>query len=94
MDKNGNICTSECKQAARWVQHFQEVLNLPEPEQPANITTADDILEINTDPPDSAEVKAAIQTLKSGNACYTDAEGRHFNINMSADGPLPKHLEQ
>lgn len=22
MDKNGNICTSESEQAARWVQHF------------------------------------------------------------------------
>lgn len=73
MDKNGNICTTEREQAARWVQHFQEVLNLPEPEQPANITTTDDILEININPPDSAEVKAAIQTLKSGKACGIDA---------------------
>lgn len=73
MDKNGNICTSESEQAARWVQHFQEILNLPEPEQPANITTIEDILEINTNPPDSAEVKAAIQTLKSGKACGIDA---------------------
>ena len=72
-DKNGNICISEKEQAARWVQHFQEVLNLPEPEQPANITTTEDILEINTNPPDSAEVKAAIQTLKSGKACGIDA---------------------
>lgn len=30
-DKNGNICPSEREQAARWVQHFEEVLNLPEP---------------------------------------------------------------
>lgn len=43
-DKNGNICTSESEQAARWVQHFQEVLNFLEPEQPANITTTEDIL--------------------------------------------------
>ncbi len=73
MDKNGNICTSESEQAARWVQHFHEVLNLPEPEHLANITTTDDILEINTNPPDSVEVKVAIQTLKSGKACGIDA---------------------
>ncbi len=73
MDKNGNICTSESEQAARWVQHFHEVLNLPEPEQLANITTTDGILEINTNPPDSVEVKVAIQTLKSGKACGIDA---------------------
>lgn len=30
-DKNGNICPSEREQAARWVQHFEEVLNFPEP---------------------------------------------------------------
>ncbi len=48
-------------------------LNLPEPEQLANITSTDDILEINTNPPDSVEVKVAIQTLKSGKACGIDA---------------------
>lgn len=39
-DKNDNICTTEHEEAARWVQHFQEILNLPEPERPALITTA------------------------------------------------------
>ncbi len=48
------------------------MLNLPEPEQLANITT-DDILEINYNPPDSVEVKVAIQSLKSGKACGIDA---------------------
>ncbi len=73
MDKKGNICTSESEQAARWVQHFHEVLNLPEPEQLANITTTDDILETNSNPPDSVEVKVSIQSLKSGKACGIDA---------------------
>ncbi len=74
MDKKGNICTSESDQAARWVQHFHEVLKLPEPEQLANITTTDDILEINSNPPDSVEVKVSIQSLKSGKACGTIPE--------------------
>ncbi|KAM3625304.1 uncharacterized protein V6R79_009922 [Siganus canaliculatus] len=79
MDKNGNFCTTEHEQAARWVQqllnllNLVEVLNLPDPEQPATIRTTEDILEININPPDSAEVKAAIQTLKSGKACGIDA---------------------
>ncbi|KAJ8361543.1 hypothetical protein SKAU_G00180680 [Synaphobranchus kaupii] len=69
----GNICTSEREQAARWVQHFQEVLNLPEPEQPANIIPTDDTLEINTSPPDYDEVRTAILVQKSGKACGIDA---------------------
>ncbi|KAJ8381626.1 hypothetical protein SKAU_G00024040 [Synaphobranchus kaupii] len=72
-DKNGNICTPEREQAARWVQHFQEVLNLPEPEQPANIITTDDTLEINTSAPDYDEVRTAILAQKSGKACGIDA---------------------
>ncbi|KAL1267682.1 hypothetical protein QQF64_033045 [Cirrhinus molitorella] len=71
-DKKGNICSSEHEQAARWVQHFQEVLNHPEPDQPANITTSDNILDINTNPPDPAEVKSAILSLKCGKACGLD----------------------
>ena len=71
--RNSTKGTSEREQEARWVQHFQEVLNLPEPEQRANITTTEDTLEINTNPPESAEVKAAIQTLKSGKSCGIDA---------------------
>ncbi len=59
-DKNGNVCTSEREQAARWVQHFQEVVDLPEPEQPANIITTEDALEINTSLPDFDEVRTAI----------------------------------
>ena len=35
--KDGNILTTERKQAARWVQHFPEVLNQPEPDNPANL---------------------------------------------------------
>ena len=31
-----NALETERKQTARWVQHFQEVLNCPEPDEPAN----------------------------------------------------------
>ena len=32
-DNNGNALTMESKQAARWVQPLQEVLNHPEPDE-------------------------------------------------------------
>ncbi|KAJ8379197.1 hypothetical protein AAFF_G00223090 [Aldrovandia affinis] len=52
-DKDGNNLLTESEQAVRWVQHFREVLNCPEPEHPANPTPADNIglLNINTSPP-------------------------------------------
>lgn len=46
----------------------QQAVNLPEPEELANITTDGDILDINIDPPDSTQHKVAIQTLKSRKA--------------------------
>ena len=35
-DKDGNILTTERRQASRWVEHFQEVLNHLEPDEPAS----------------------------------------------------------
>ena len=55
-DKNGNALTTERSQAAKWVQHFQEVLNRPEPDGPANPPPADDVLELNISPPTEVEV--------------------------------------
>ncbi len=49
---------------------------LPRSAQPPwarTITTTDDILEINSNPPESVEVKVSIQSLKSGKACGIDA---------------------
>ena len=35
-DKKREVLTTEREQAARWVQHFEAVLNWPDPEEPAN----------------------------------------------------------
>ena len=69
-DKNGDALTTERNQAARWVQHFQEVLNRPEPDGPANPPPVDDALEINTSPPTEVKVtcRTAIKAMKSGKA--------------------------
>ena len=46
-DKNGNALTTERNQAARWVQHFQEVLNIPEPDGLGNPPAPHELCEIN-----------------------------------------------
>ena len=73
VSKNGNASTTERSQAARWVQHFQEVLNSPEPDGPASPPSADDVLEINTSPPTEVEVRTAIKATKSGKAPSIDS---------------------
>ena len=35
-DKQGKVITTEREQAARWVQHSEEVFNRPDPEEPAD----------------------------------------------------------
>ena len=66
-DKHGKLLTTEREQAAQWVQHFEEVLNRPEPKEPADPDPLDDI-DINISPPSQAEVETAIKAMKSGKA--------------------------
>uniref|UniRef100_A0A3B1KAX6 Endonuclease/exonuclease/phosphatase domain-containing protein n=1 Tax=Astyanax mexicanus TaxID=7994 RepID=A0A3B1KAX6_ASTMX len=49
-DKQGNILTTESDQILRWVEHFREVLNCPEPEDPANPSPAERVFDIETTP--------------------------------------------
>ena len=72
-DKDGNNLTTERDQAARWVQHFREVLNRPEPDDLADPPPAEDVLNINTSPPTEAEVRCAIKAMKSGKAPGIDS---------------------
>ena len=71
-DKHGKLLTTEREQAARWVQHFEEVLNRPEPNEPAGPDPSDDI-DINISPPSQAEVETAIKAMKSGKAPGIDS---------------------
>ena len=66
-DRQGKLLTTEREQAARWVQHFEEVLNRPEPNEPADPDPSDDI-DINISPPSQAEVETAIRAMKCGKA--------------------------
>ena len=74
-DKDGNILVlrTEQEQTMRWVQHFREVLNCPEPGDPANPPPAEDAHNIDTSPPTHEEVKCAIQAMKGGKAAGIDA---------------------
>ena len=85
-DKDGNTLLTEREQAARWMQHFHDVLNCPDPENPANPTPADSLLNINISPPTETEVRSAIQMTKDGKAAGFDsihAEMLKADLNTS-----------
>ncbi|CAH1245879.1 Hypp7594 [Branchiostoma lanceolatum] len=71
-DKQGKLLTNEKEQAERWAQHFEEVLNRPEPDEPVDPTPSEDI-PINTDPPSHEEVETAIKAMKNRKAPGIDA---------------------
>ncbi|XP_071136923.1 uncharacterized protein [Mytilus edulis] len=59
-DKNGKALKTEREQAERWVQHFKEILNCPEPDIIATPEPSEYDLNINTEPPTTEEVRNAI----------------------------------
>ena len=67
-DKQGQLLTSEKDQEARWVEHFNEVLNRPPPEEEPVIPEAEEDLSVDTGPPKKEEIIAAINTLKNHKA--------------------------
>ena len=67
-NKDGKVITTEKEQSERWRQHSQEVLNRPEPEEPAEPTPSEITLDIDTGPPTAGEVKDAILAMKSKKA--------------------------
>ena len=73
MDKNGRLLTNEQEQETRWTEHFNEVLNRPDPQRTADIQPAERDLEIETSPPTKAEIKATIATLGNNKAPGPDS---------------------
>ena len=67
-DKQGQLLTSEKDQEARWVEHFNEVLNRPPPEEEPDIPEAEEDLSVDTGPPKKEEIIAAINSLKNHKA--------------------------
>lgn len=68
VDKKGRLLTAEAEQEARWVEHFNEVLNRAPPIIKANTQQAEDDLDISTEPPTKEEIVTAIKSFKSGKA--------------------------
>ena len=66
-DKQGQLLTSEKDQEARWVEHFNEVLNRPPPEEEPSEEAEED-LSVDTGPPQKEEITAAINSLKNHKA--------------------------
>ena len=71
-DMDGNVLSKEGEKLACWKEHFESILNRPEPEQVAEIPPAVEDLDICIDPPTMEEVKAAIKAMKSGKAGGAD----------------------
>ena len=60
-DTNGTAVTTEQGQADRWVEHFCQVLNQPQPDNPADPAPAVETLNIDPSPPTQEEVHKAIR---------------------------------
>ena len=71
-DTDGNVLSKEAEKLACWKEHFESILNRPEPEQVAEIPPAVEDLDICIDPPTMEEVKAVIKVMKSGKAGGAD----------------------
>ena len=72
-DKQGKVITTDKEQAARWKQHFQEVLNRPDPAESADSPPSEVNLDIETKPPNTAEVRSAIENMRNGKAPGIDS---------------------
>ena len=72
-DKQDKVILIEREQAARWKQHFQKVLNQPDPAESADPPPSEVNLDIETKPPNTTEVRSAIKNLKNGKAPGIDS---------------------
>jgi flagellum-specific peptidoglycan hydrolase FlgJ len=67
-NKDGEVLTSEEDQMKRWEEYFSEILNRPAPGKEIEIPSAEEILDINIEPPSRAEIEQAISKLKKHKA--------------------------
>ena len=81
------LMTTE-QQLKRWVEHFNDLLNRPAPEEQPNISQAEVDLPISVEKPSKEEIKKAITTLKNGKAAGPDgipAEALKADIDTASD---------
>ena len=70
--KDGISISDERGQMSRWAEHFNELLNRPEPQDPPDIPPAHIDLPISDEAPSMDEILAAIAQLKRGKAAGPD----------------------
>ena len=73
-NKEGRLLTTESEVEQRWKEHFNEVLNRPEPELPADIPEEClfEVLDITEEPLSQEEIISTLKDLKSGKAAGFD----------------------
>ena len=87
-DKMGNTIPSEEQQRGRWKEHFEELLNRPEPRNPPDIQPADNDLLIDCNSPTKEEISRAIKQLRNGKAAGPDgipAEALKADLETSVE---------
>ena len=84
-DKDGKPILDGEGQKRRWMEHFEDLLNRPEP---PDIQPATEDLPIDCDPPTKDEIRKAIIQLKNGKSAGPDgipAEALKANITESVE---------
>ena len=72
-DKEGKPIIGEEGQKKRWMEHFEELLNRPAPQDPPHIQQADRDLPIDLSAPRREEIRKAIKKLRNGKATGPDS---------------------
>ena len=91
-DKSGRQIVGEEQQRKRWVEHFEELLNRPPPQNPPDILPAAQDVDIECGTLTRDEIRMAIRQLKSGKAAEPDGipcEALKADIETTVDMLYP-----
>ncbi|VDO93098.1 unnamed protein product [Schistosoma mattheei] len=86
-NKEGKVTTNFEEQRNRQVEHFEELLNRPNPLYPPNTEAEPTDLPIDVGPPTTEEISMAIRQIKSGKAAGPDnitAETLKADVGVTA----------
>ena len=91
-DTNENLISSETGKLGCWKEHFQTILNRPEPTETSQIPEAEEDVDVNTDQPTHEEVKMAIKVMTNEKAPGSD--GVTAEMLKVEDTVTPRFLTQ
>ncbi|XP_061176180.1 uncharacterized protein LOC133185137 [Saccostrea echinata] len=82
-DKEGKTLSSQDERKERWKEHFQEILNRPQPEHPLEVESEGQVVdEMDTSPIRKEEIIKAIKKLKNGKAGGVDGITAEIGITL------------